>query len=438
VELARRFNGEVINGDAMQMYQGLPIITNKITVEEQNDVPHHLLGVVGLDEETWTVGVFRRRAGKVIEEIRSRGRLPILVGGTHYYTQSLLFKDTLVEDADNGESPSNEHTPREEIIKKFPILDGPTEEALMKLREVDPIMADRWHPNDRRKILRSLEIYLTTGKRASDVYEAQQEASKGSVSDSTNLEESSNGILQSPTLLFWVHAEADVLKTRLDKRVDSMIKAGLLDEVTSLDQYLADKNAAGVEIDRSRGIWVSIGYKEFEKYLVTIKEGTATEDQLQRLLLDSIEQTKAATRQYAKRQVRWIRIKLLAALTEARAKESLYLLDGSDVTQWNTTVAQPAMEVTEKFLSGDELPVAAEMNEPARELLKAAKTDMSHRRDLWIRQTCSLCNMTAVTNEQWQTHLKSRTHRRSLKKAERRNAPNGQTPELEPGSTPTP
>ena len=103
MSLALRYNGEVINGDAMQLYSGLPIITNKITVEEREGVPHHLLGCIGFGEPTWVVGTFVKRALGVIEEIRSRGKLPILVGGTHYYTQSLLFRDRLAETEEDGQ-----------------------------------------------------------------------------------------------------------------------------------------------------------------------------------------------------------------------------------------------------------------------------------------------------------------------------------------------
>ena len=160
----------------MQLYSGLPIITNKITVEERKGIPHHLLGCIGLDEPTWVVGTFVKRALGVIEEIRSRGKLPILVGGTHYYTQSLLFRDRLAEaeeDGEGGESKKDHHEaqgPIEDLEDKYPILKESTENLLERLQDVDPVMAERWHPNDRRNIQRSLEIYLQTGRKSSDIY----------------------------------------------------------------------------------------------------------------------------------------------------------------------------------------------------------------------------------------------------------------------------
>src|SRR5689334_20221731 len=91
VELATRYNGEIINADAMQMYKGLPIITNKLTTEEQRGIPHHLLGSIELHEDPWVVTQFKKEATRIISEIRGRGKLPIVVGGTSYYLDGLLF-----------------------------------------------------------------------------------------------------------------------------------------------------------------------------------------------------------------------------------------------------------------------------------------------------------------------------------------------------------
>ncbi|KAJ8607881.1 hypothetical protein MRB53_039977 [Persea americana] len=169
VKLAKAHNGEIINGDAMQLYSGLPIITNKITPAEQQGIPHHLLGRIGLNEQTWVVGTFVKQALSVIDEIRARGKLPVLVGGTHYYTQSLLFHDRLAD----GDEVANVE-PENDDQQEWPELERPTEELLEELKRVDPVMAERWHPNDRRKIQRSLQIYLKTGRKASDLYAEQR------------------------------------------------------------------------------------------------------------------------------------------------------------------------------------------------------------------------------------------------------------------------
>lgn len=399
------------------MYDGLPIVTNKITVKEQEGIPHHLLGFIALDEEPWRIGLFRRRASQIIKEIRSRGRLPILVGGTHYYTQSLLFGDSIIGSPSDEESNTQPEPSHQEISERFPILEGPTDDMIARLREVDPVMADRWHPKDRRKIRRSLEIFLTTGKKASDVYLKQKERK---LSDQAGMPgENDSAINSCSPLLFWIHAESETLKKRLDDRVDKMVKAGLLSEVKSMDRFLQEQERLGTPVDRARGIWVSIGFKEFEPYLRALEFGTASPEELSKLFALSIEQTQAATRQYAKRQVRWIRLKLIPALKDEDIFDRLYLLDGSDAANWNDAVARPSVEIAKYFLEGHEIQAPQELCPAAKEILALAADGLDEKPDVWFRQTCDLCNITAVTNLQWQTHLKSRRHRGLTKKKQR-------------------
>ena len=190
----------------MQLYAGLPTITNKITAEEQQGIPHHLLGCIGLHEQAWVVSTFVKNALRIIKEIRSRGKLPILVGGTHYYTQSLLFKDRLAEeDGDEGKEFVSD------TKEVWPILHQPTEVVLEELKKVDPAMAGRWHPNDRRKIQRSLEIYLQTGRKGIRYLCENNEYAKTvgrGVDGDTVLDAPA---IRFPTLLFWVHADNDGL-----------------------------------------------------------------------------------------------------------------------------------------------------------------------------------------------------------------------------------
>ncbi|KAM0722420.1 hypothetical protein Q7P37_001861 [Cladosporium fusiforme] len=418
VSLAQRYNGEVINGDAMQLYEGLPIITNKITVEERKGIPHHLLGCIGFGEPTWVVGTFVKRALGVIDEIRSRGKLPILVGGTHYYTQSLLFRDRLAEDEDDahdGEKKAEAKAPADSLEERFPILKEPTATLLEKLQEIDPVMADRWHPNDRRKIQRSLEIYLQTGRKASDIYAEQRLANASASGDATG-DDAESG-MRFPTLLFWIHAESETLRIRLDKRVDKMLTQGLLDEVHQLHAYATAQSEEDKPVDESRGIWVSIGFKEFKTYITALQSGTTSEAELAALKAEAIERTKIATRQYAKRQIRWIRIKLLHALSSANASQSLYLLDGSDVSNFPTSVIQPAEELTEAFLAESPMPEPKSLSEAGAEQLTAKQDhDLAATPKKWIRQSCDLCGVTCVTENQWEQHSRSRAHRRLVSK----------------------
>lgn len=411
VTLAERFNGEVINGDALQMYDGLPITTNKISLEERKGIPHHLLGCIKLDEEPWTVQQFRNRATKIIEEIRSRNKLPILVGGTHYYTQSLLFKDAVLTEVECG------HVDHEKQKRQWPILNASTEAMLEELRRVDPIMAQRWHPKERRKIRRSLEIWLTTGRKASKVYDQQRQMttrshsehdqSGGNPTGSTNSVEQrsdmeSQSALHYDTLILWTHANPDVLNTRLEKRVDAMVSDGLLSEVESIYKFLLDREQQGINVDQTRGIWVAIGFKENLPYLMHGND-------LESLKKEGIERTKVATRQYAKRQVRWIKLRLQRAIASANSSHRFFLLDTADLTRWSQDVEEKARDITEAFLCGSALPKPESLSNAAKEVLVVTEGEPM------AATYCEACDKTLMSEGQWISHLKSKGHKSAVR-----------------------
>ncbi|KAL0254558.1 tRNA dimethylallyltransferase, mitochondrial [Diplodia seriata] len=428
VELACRFNGEIINSDAMQLYEGLPVITNKITQEEMKGVPHHLLGTITHDEDTWTVTKFVQKALRVIDDIHSRGKLPIIAGGTHYYIQALLFKDSLTR-SDAQQSEDQPKPPEDgydnNSNEDHPILDEPTEVILAKLREVDPVMADRWHPNDRRKIQRSLQIWLKTGKTASQTYEEQRRQKPAATKTTTQ---------RFPALLFWVHAAAPALRARLDARVEKMLANGLLAEADSLDRFLQQRAASGQPVDKTRGICVSIGYKEFEAYrrrLALLTSTTTNEndnndndEELARLRAQAVEKVQAGTRRYAKSQLQWIRIKLMNALASAGATRRLYLLDGSDAARWGEAVEAPALGLAARFLAGEDessMPDPRSLSDAAAEMLTPKREyDLSERRDMWARRVCETCGVVAVTEADWDKHITSRGHWNRAKKRRQR------------------
>ena len=421
MDLACRFNGEIINGDAMQMYRGLPIITNQIPVEERNGIPHHLLSCVDLEAEAWRIGQFKQEALRLIDDIRSRGKLPILVGGTHYYTQAVLFKDSLVGEGkerdeidDETSSPSETAT---STSQKWPFLDSPPEVLMEKLREVDPAMAARWHPKDGRKIRRSLEIYFETGRPASEIY-AEQKASKAKALSQQE------GLLRfSNTLIFWVHAEKETLNKRLVSRIDTMVEQGLMEEARTMFDYLKDKRSQGIEVVSTSGVWISIGFKELAPYFAAVDEGKASESELEALKESCLEQVRIATRQYGVSQVKWIRNKLWRALSEAGMVERLYLLDSTNVDQWKQCITEPSENLFQSMIQGNTTPDPKSLSALAKEVLgaKEAKARISSTDTTCF--TCDMCNKTMAGEEQWKIHLESRYHkgaiRSAAKKAER-------------------
>jgi tRNA dimethylallyltransferase len=371
------------------------------------------------------VGTFVRNALRVIDEIHARGRLPILVGGTHYYTQSLLFRDRL---AQQGEERSNPEFV-EDTSEKWPIQQEPTEILLVELRKVDPVMADRWHPNDRRKIQRSLEIYFQTGKKASDIYTEQRQRRSSETWAMHSMELDS---MRFPTLIFWVHAEPDALRLRLDKRVDKMLDEGLLQEVETLNGLANEHASRGEPADQSRGIWVSIGHKEFRDYSAALANGITDEQVLKPLKLEALEKTKIATRQYSKRQLKWIRIKLVNALLEAKLSNQLYLLDGSDVTAYNKSVVEPALDLTNLFLQAEDMPLPSSLSPLAAALLVPKQDyDLSGRPEMWTKQHCTACGVTCVTPVQWQQHTRSKNHKKLVSKQKLAETVEEAAPQLE-------
>ncbi|QSS62529.1 tRNA isopentenyltransferase [Histoplasma capsulatum] len=491
VDLATRFNGEIINGDAMQLYKGLPIITNQIPTEERKGIPHHLLGCIGFDQEPWHVSHFKKECLRTIKEIRGRGKLPVLVGGTHYYTQAVLFKEAILGDGENDEESGNadkermvadgNSTPQSE---KFPMLNAAPEVILQKLREVDPVMASRWHPNDTRRIYRSLEIYLQTGRPASEIYQEQQRLKDAaSILDNQSLHDLSYvekntstrpspasvgpSHLRFPTLLFWVHTEDGELTRRLSQRVDNMAEQGLVAEAESLFNYLNEKHAQGVEIDRTRGVWVSIGFKELEPYFQALLSSASTSaanangagsvdivsdaasiitstsilnpEQLSNLKQSCLSSIKSATRHYYRQQIRWIRGRLWNALTDAHATRQLYVIDSTDAcsnpSAWQSAVREPAERVVESFLSRGvaECPDPRELSEAAKRVFETQLQssvaagavegeERARQRTVFKCSTCDVCGITVQSDEQWEVHVRGRRHRRAVKSAEKRRA----------------
>jgi tRNA dimethylallyltransferase len=218
-----------------------------------------------------------------------------------------------------------------------------------------------------------------------------------------------------------------VLYPRLDGRIDKMLKKGLLSEVKELAKFKEEyETRTSTTVDQSRGIWVSIGYKEFLDYQNALSEQSLPPSGLEQFKTAAIEKTQAATRQYANRQIKWIRIKLLTALIGAGQQDQVFLLDGSDLLRWEDEVIGPALTVTDKFISGKDLPAPASLSPAALELLTPKRDyDLGQRPDLWQKQVCDLCGIVAVTEDNWAQHIKSRGHRRVVGLEKKREQTHG-------------
>ena len=154
VEIAKKFNGEVVSVDSMQIYRGMTVGTAAATEKEMDGVPHHMIAVAD-PEESWSVARFTREADRCIQDILARGKLPVLVGGTGLYLDSLV--------RGNSFAAGDESTPIRKELEARASAEG-IEGILSDLAKVDPVSAAKLHPNDEKRIIRALEVYLHTGK----------------------------------------------------------------------------------------------------------------------------------------------------------------------------------------------------------------------------------------------------------------------------------
>ena len=261
VEMALRHNGEVVSADSMQIYRRMDIGTAKPTPEEMRGVPHHMLDVAD-PEEDFSVARYVDMAARCVDDILARGRLPILAGGTGLYIDSLLSGRTFA--AFSPESPL-----RGELEAR---LAGEGGEALLaELAKVDPDTAARLHPNDGKRIVRALEVYLSTGKTMT-----QHNAETLSIPPRYD----------ALTITLGFQRREDMWG-RIDRRVDVMMADGLVAEVQALlDSGVPDKCTA----------MQAIGYKE----MVSALRGEGTVE-------EAAEEIKLRSRQYAKRQLTWFK-----------------------------------------------------------------------------------------------------------------------------------
>jgi tRNA dimethylallyltransferase len=261
IELAKKYNAEIISGDSMQIYKHMNIGTAKIQSAEMEGIPHHLLDIKE-PHESFSVAEFQERVREKITDIHKRGKLPMLVGGTGLYIQSVIydyqFTETCSDDAYRKELEEKARQRGNDYVHDL-------------LKKVDPESAERIHPNNIRRVIRALEVFHCTGKTTSDIQQNQEQELLYNVA------------------LIGLTMDRDKLYERINYRVNLMLEDGLLEEVKALyNQGIRDVQSIQ-----------AIGYKEIYEYLddlVTLEE--------------AIENLKQNSRRYAKRQLTWFRNKM--------------------------------------------------------------------------------------------------------------------------------
>ncbi|MCR4588420.1 MAG: tRNA (adenosine(37)-N6)-dimethylallyltransferase MiaA [Lachnospiraceae bacterium] len=260
IALARAVQGEIISADSCQVYKGMDIGSAKIRPEEMEGIPHHLIDVYPPDQP-FHVYAFQQEAKRLIREIEQRGHTPIIVGGTGFYIQSVLYDIDFSDTVDNGY--------REELEKIASTQEG--KHALwLELKKVDPVYCDECHENNAKRIIRALEFYRQNGYPISEHNARERE--KKSPYDFR---------------YFVLTMDRQVLYERINARVDQMMEEGLVEEVMRLRDMGYTPDLLSMQ---------AIGYKEVWQYL----DG-------QMDLATATEQIKENTRHFAKRQLTWFR-----------------------------------------------------------------------------------------------------------------------------------
>ena len=259
IELAKKINGEIISCDSMQIYKYMDIGTAKPTPEEQKEVKHHLIDFVEPDQR-YSVAEYKKDAEKSIEEILAKGKTPIIVGGTGLYVDSLIYGIEYPEIELDEEY-------RKQLEKEA--NENGLESLYNRAKEIDSKAMEKISPNDKKRIIRVLEIYKATGKT-----KTEQE------------KESRAHEVKYDYKVFAIKMDREKLYERINQRVDMMIEKGLIEEVQNiLKKY--DKFPTAMQ---------GLGYKEVVEYL----EGKTTKEEM-------IEKIKMQTRRYAKRQITWFK-----------------------------------------------------------------------------------------------------------------------------------
>lgn len=260
ISLAKAIGGEIISADSMQVYKEMDIGSAKIRPEEMDGVPHYLVDVLEPDEEFHVVR-FQAMAKEAMEKIYAAGHIPIIVGGTGFYIQAILYDIDFTEN--DGDSAFRME------METYAAEYG-AEALHEKLRKIDPVSADSIHANNVKRVIRALEFYHQTGKKISEhnAEERQKESSYDFI-------------------YFVLNDERSNLYDRINLRVDLMVKEGLLDEVKSLRAKGYTKDMVSMQ---------GLGYKEILDYL----DGEIS-------LEEAIYRIKRDTRHFAKRQITWFK-----------------------------------------------------------------------------------------------------------------------------------
>lgn len=363
IDLALHVNGEIISSDSMQLYQKASLMTAKPNLEEQSMVKHHLIDFLPITTTDFTVRDYQRLALNAVDDITSRGKTPLIVGGTMYYIESLLYDRTFTP-GDCAEPSENEN-------------------LLEKIREIDEKYdLDTKNP---RRLRNNYNYIVKTGCKPSE-------------------KPVNNQLRFTNSFVIWLHCDNNILENRVRKRISEMIQQGGLREI---EEIMAENHS-----DYTKGVLQSIGYKEFESYF----KDPAT-------LQVCIDNLITKTMQYSKKQIRWIKNRMQPYLNinvintdHAEDWENIkgqgILALNSDVNAKEVVIKRVEVKNCEKC--GVSLNGRSEWEQHLKSRRHKKNIDLDFSDDEESRK-CEICQKELTGKKNWVSHVKSRKHLRKVR-----------------------
>ncbi|CAK69216.1 unnamed protein product (macronuclear) [Paramecium tetraurelia] len=390
-------NYEIISCDSMQVYKDADIMTAKATAIEQTIKKHHGIDLLDLEYEGFNRKQWRDMTINKIEEIQSKGQIPVLVGGTHYYIESILFNQ--------GEETQLLYEDKIQLNGKEPFE---------YLKEIDPLAVEKFHPKDSRRILNSIKYFQNTGLLPSQQIDHHQDQFK---------------LRSYNFLILWPKwKKHEDLKIKVAERINEMLDQGGTEEILRIFKRLENKQ-------NKMGVLHSIGYQQFQKVYQYYKEQgfqyPNVDLKFKELLKEGAENLINDTVLYTKKQIQWIKNRILGNSKIDIIANRLFLLEFESAQTLNEQVILPAQKIYNLFcqlfqvdkLGDDQFQISQQNLENIKLLTpemitKYNQTQQLKSRTNWKKQECEICNKLMNGPFEIEQHFKSRTHNINVLKDE--------------------
>ncbi|KRX00684.1 P-loop containing nucleoside triphosphate hydrolase [Pseudocohnilembus persalinus] len=432
--IGEQFNGEIISCDSMQIYKKVDIMTAKATQQEQARCKHHLIDTLDLHEKNFNRNEYYFKSSKIAEDLKSQNKVPVIVGGTHYYIETLMFDQKIVQTTDVNPN----FTQEAENLNKYT-----SQQLYDKLLQLDPQLAKKTHPNNTKRVKQYLNIILQSDEQKP--YSEKME----------NYEKVP--LRENNCLVFWPRcSDRQTLREQQLKRIREMVAEGGLQEALEIIEELIGnkiKINENTNIDQplenevdlmQQGVLQSIGYKEFMplyKYLKknynndlsVFKQDKLTElqekdEKIKELIENCIQQLALDTIHMSKKQIQWIKHRIITNCDMETMKKRLFVFDFDQYTSenFNEKVVKPAVQITQKYIELLQVnDVETALNNLSQEVdvqqyqVKQSELDEIQKHHFkknvteWQNYHCDVCDTDINGQHEYEIHMASKKHKKA-------------------------